>query len=455
VNITRGILAQAWPILLGQFASIAYAVIDTVMTGHASPADLAAMGLGASVYGSVVMALTGVVSALNPIVAHHYGAQRWEAIGASYLQGMWLALFLSALGFPILAFPEPWLAYLEAAPDVRDLVTQYLRLLGFALPASLLFRATYAFNVAVSRPKVMMAVQVAGLVLKVALNYALIFGELGLPRLGAVGCGLASLIVLWALVAMGWGYTRLDPAYRRFAIGWARPRWAALREHVRLGVPIGLAYALESTSFSFITLLTARLGTSVTGGHQIISNVAALSFQIPLALSLATATLAAHALGAGDAAHARRIGFTGIRVAVTTALLTAFTCWSLRRGIVALYTSDAAVTSVALSLIGYFAAFHVFDALQGITAFVLRAYKVTIVPTVIYAVALWGLGLVGGYAVAFRPVLGGPRGVPGLWLMQSVALALTSVLLVACYLWVLREGRPARRSGLAVTERST
>jgi MATE family multidrug resistance protein len=97
----------------------------------------------------------------------------------------------------------------------------------------------------------------------------------------------------------------------------------------------------------------------------------------------------------------------------------------------------------------------VFDALQAITAFVLRAYKVTIVPTVIYAVALWGLGLVGGYAVAFHSVLGGPRGAPGLWLMQSVALALTSLLLVLCYLWVLRVGRPARRSGMAVTERST
>jgi MATE family multidrug resistance protein len=430
-------------------AAIAYAVIDTVMTGHASPADLAAMGLGASVYSSVVMGFTGVVSALNPIVAHHYGARRWSAIGPAYVQGLWLAVFLSVLGFPVLAFPESWLAYLEAAPDVRELVTRYLRLLSFALPATLLFRTIYAFNVAVSRPKVMMAVQVAGLVLKVVLNYAFIFGRLGLPRLGAVGCGLASLIVLWALFVMGWGYTHLDPAYRRFAIGWARPRWAALREHVWLGVPIGLAYALESTSFSFVTLLIARLGTSVTGGHQIVSNVAALSFQVPLALSLATATLAAHALGAGDPARARRIGFTGIRITVAAATLTALTVWTLRRGIVGLYTGDAAVAGVALSLIGYFVAFHVFDALQAITAFVLRAYKVTVVPTVIYAVALWGLGLAGGYAVAFGPALGGPRGAPGMWLMQSVALGLTSLLLLACYLWVLRQARPAARSGAA------
>jgi MATE family multidrug resistance protein len=421
---------------------VAYAVIDTMMTGHASPADLAAMAVGASVYGSVFMGLIGVVTALNPIVAHHYGGQRWAAIGPSYVQGLWLALLLSLVGMPVLAFPEPWLAYVGAAPGVQALVTDYLRLLSFALPAALLFRTTYVFNVAVSRPKVMMTVQVAGLVLKVALNYALIFGRFGLPRLGVVGCGLASLIVLWALFAMGWAYTHLDPSYRRFEIGPAWPRWAALKEHLQLGVPIGLSYALESTSFSFMTLLIARLGTHVTGGHQIISNVAALSFQIPLALSLATATLTAHALGGGDPARARRTAFTGIRMAVTVAFLTALTVWALRRGIVGSYTDDGPVAGVALSLIGYFVAFHVFDALQAITAFVLRAYKIAVIPTVIYAVALWGLGLVGGYAVAFGTLLGGPRGAPGMWLMQTVALFLTSVLLVAFYLWVL--GRSAR-----------
>ena len=419
-----------------------YGVIDTMMTGHSSPADLAAMGLGASVYSSVFMGLTGVISALNPIIAHHYGARRWEAIGPSYVQGLWLALLLSLVGMPLLAFPDLWLAQLGTAPDVTALVTQYLRLLSLALPAALMFRATYAFNVAVSRPKVMMTVQVAGLALKVALNYALIFGHLGLPRLGAVGCGLASLIVHWALFLMGWAYTHLDPEYRRFAIERARPRWRALQEHLHLGVPIGLAYALESTSFSFMALLIARLGTSVQGGHQIITNLGGVSYQIPLALSVATATVTAQAIGGGDLARARRAAFIGIRVAVAVASITALTFWTLRRGIVALYTHDAEVTGVALSLIGYLVVFHVFDALQGIIGFVLRAYRVVVVPMLIYAVALWSLGLGGGYVLGFSRVLGGPRGAPGMWLMQAVALCLTALLLLGLYLWVLRQERP-------------
>jgi MATE family multidrug resistance protein len=404
------------------------------------------MGLGASVYSSVFMGLVGVVSALNPIIAHHHGARRWDAIGASYVQGLWLAFLLSILGIPILAFPGPWLARLGAPPEVEAMVTDYLRLLSLALPAALMFRATYAFNVAVSRPTAMMAVQVAGLGLKVTLNYALIFGQLGLPRLGAVGCGLASLIVHWTLFFMGWTLTRLDTAYRRFAIRRVGPRWGPLREHLYLGVPIGVAYVLESTSFSFVTLMIARLGTSVLGGHQIISNLAAIAFQVPLALSLATATLAAQALGARDADGARRTAFTGIRLTVTAAFVTAAGFWALRRGLIGLYTTDEAVMGVALSLIGYMIGFHVFDALQAVAAFVLRAYRVVVVPTLIYAIVLWALGLAGGYVLAFQPVLGGPRGAPGLWLAQLVALCLTSALLLGCYLWVLRLARPVADS---------
>jgi MATE family multidrug resistance protein len=254
---------------------------------------------------------------------------------------------------------------------------------------------------------------------------------------------VASLVVHWMVLGMSWAYIRLDPEYRRFTIRLVRPGARALGEHLRLGIPIGLSYALESTSFTFMALLIARLGTSVMGGHQIISNLAGVAYQIPLALSLATATVAAQALGGNDRARARRAAFTGVRMAVAMAAGLATAFWAFRHRIVGLYTDDAAVAAVALSLIGYLSAFHVFDAVQGITAFVLRAYKIAVVPTLIYAVALWGLGLVGGYLVAFHPVLGGPHGASGLWLMQSVALGLTALLLLGFYAWVLRQQQAA------------
>jgi hypothetical protein len=155
-----------------------------------------------------------------------------------------------------------------------------------ALPAALLFRAIASLNIAVARPQVVMRLQVAGLVLKVLLSYLLVFGAGGLPRLGAVGGALASVVVFWALLVAGWTHTRLDPFYRQFTIVRAWPRWSVLRELIALGVPMGLSYAIEATSFTFITLLVARLGTAVMGGHQVVANLAALCFMLPMSLSL-------------------------------------------------------------------------------------------------------------------------------------------------------------------------
>ena len=441
------ILAQAWPILFGQLAAMAHGVLDTAMSGHASATDLAAVGLGGHIYASVFVSLMGVVNALNPIVAQHYGAGREQAVGASYSQGLWLAILLSAIGFPLLAWSGLWLPWLRPPAEVAASVESYLLVLSFALPAALLFRAIYALNTALSRPRAMMVVLVGGLGLKVLLNYALVFGPLGLPRLGAVGCAVASLVVFWSQFLLAWRVTRAEARYLRFRLRFAWPSRTLLCEQLKLGIPMGAAYAIESTSFSFMALIAARLGTTIIAGQQVIMNLAGVCYQLPLALGIATATATAQAIGAGDTRAARRFALTGIRVGAAAAIVTALCVWLFRRQVVALYSGDAAVAAVALSLIGYVALFHVFDALQSITGFVLRAYKIAVMPTIITALALWGLGLIGGYVVAFYPVLGAPRGVQGMWLMQAVALLLAALLLLYFYLWIARDAQardPAR-----------
>ena len=420
-----------------------YAVVDTVLTGHASATDLAAMGLGTGVYSSVFVTLLGVLNALSPIIGQHHGGGRHTAIGVSYVQGLWLALLLAVAGGLFLAFPELWLGWIHAPPEVEALVTRYLRVLAVALPAALMFRVISVLNVAVARPHVVMRMQVAGLALKVVLSYGLVLGALGMPRLGAVGGALASAVVFWTLFVTGWVYTSRDPFYARFGIVRARPRWSVLREQVQLGIPMGLSYAIEATSFTFITLMVARLGTSVMAGHQVVANLAALCFMVPLSLAVATSTLTAHAIGAEDAERARRTAATGIWIALIAGASLALVVWTLRHPIVRAYTSDAAAGAVALTLVPFLAVFHLFDALQTAVGFVLRAHKRAVAPTVVYALALWGVGLFGGYQVAFRGVWGPPRGVTGMWLMQSVGLGLASALLLGFYLGVVRrkEGR--------------
>jgi MATE family multidrug resistance protein len=181
------------------------------------------------------------------------------------------------------------------------------------------------------------------------------------------------------------------------------------------------------------------------GGHQVAANLAALCFMVPLSLSIATATLTAHAIGAEAMPRARRTAAVGIRLAVVVSASLALAVWILRGPIVFVYTSDAAVAAVALTLIPYLAVFHVFDALQTAVGFVLRAHKRAVAPTVVYALTLWGVGLTGGYHLAFRGIGGPPWGVTGMWLMQTIGLVLAGFLLLAFYRWLMP--RTAEGSG--------
>jgi MATE family multidrug resistance protein len=177
----------------------------------------------------------------------------------------------------------------------------------------------------------------------------------------------------------------------------------------------------------------------------VVANLAALCFMLPMSLSLATATLTAHAIGAEDPARARRTAAVGIRVVVIGSAALSLAVWALRDVVVRLYTSDAAAAAVALGLIPYLAAFHAFDALQTAVGYVLRAHKRAVAPTVVYALTLWGVGLFGGYQVAFRGAWGPPWGVTGMWMMQALGLALAGLVLLALYLRLLR--RPAAARG--------
>ncbi len=143
------------------------------------------MALGASIYSSVFVGLMGVVIALTPIIAQHYGAARHEAIGRTYMQGLWLALWLTVIGVAAMSFPNAWLVMSAVDPTVTSSVDRYLHALMFALPAGLVFRSVYALNVAVSRPKVTMAINLVGLALKIPLTWALVYGQASACRRSA------------------------------------------------------------------------------------------------------------------------------------------------------------------------------------------------------------------------------------------------------------------------------
>jgi len=447
------ILRQAWPVLIGAWASIAFGVLDTAMAGNASAADLQAMTLSVSIYITVFVGLMGVVHALIPIIAQHYGAGRWQEVGHAWGQGIWLALGLSVIGGLLMAFPDVWLSLSKGAvsDEVRHSVVWYLRALILALPATLAFRAVYALGTATSRPKIVMSINLVGVLVKAALNWLFIFGKLGLPAMGAVGAGLSTAITAWLSLAAGLWIVRHDRFFHKFKLHLPRPQWAAQKVLLRLGLPMGGSYLVEVCAFSVMALLIAREGMYASGGHQIIANLVATCYMLPMAVSMASASLTAQAIGAQDMLRARATGRAGYLIVLCGAVLTALVVWFGRGLIVGSYTNDAQVAARALALIAVIPVFHLFDALHCVGNNLLRAYKVAVVPLLMQASAMTGIGLIGGWVLGFGPGVDwfgdwthgflpdAPSGAATLWLMSTLGVAVSSVLIRLWYGHIVRK----------------
>ena len=425
----RKIAALAWPVLIGQLAIIAFGVIDTAMVGRYSAVDLAALGLGSSIYISVYIGLTGILTALQPIAGQLYGGRHYSQIGEEVRQSFWLALALMTIGFLILYFPEPILRVARVPAALHERTVAYLQILAFGLPAGLTFRIYSSLTNAVGQPRLVMILQVGALLMKFPLNRWFVFGGFGMPALGGPGCALASTTINWTLAIVGiLLMTRLD-VFRPFAIfsHFCWPVWRRQVAQLRLGIPMGLSYLIEVTSYTFMALFIARFGTTTLAGHQIAGNVGAVLYMTPLSIGIATSTLVAQALGAHRHEAARTLSRHGILMAVTIACCYGAIALALRPLIIEGYTPNPLVAAAAMPLVLIVVFYHVFDSLQVTTAFVLRAYKVAVVPTVIYAVALWGVGLGGGYLLGFDVVGAIPvwlTGARGFWFANMASLAI-------------------------------
>jgi len=249
---------------------------------------------------------------------------------------------------------------------------------------------------------------------------------------------------MWSQVLLAVWVLRHDNFYDRFLLwgrGLDRPDPAALRCILKLGVPLGASILVEVTGFAFMAFFIARLGTTPVAGHQIAANLVTLMFMLPLALGNATTTLVAQAIGAGEWRDARRLGWHGWLLGCGVAAVLGSVVLALREPVLHLYTGNPAVFAAAMPLIAWLVVFHIADAAQIIAAFVLRAYKITTVPLLIYVAALWGVGQGGGFVLAFNVggwVPASLQGATGYWMASTAGLTLAAVALTAFLAWVLK-----------------
>ena len=434
---------HAATVLAGQLAVMAFGVTDTIVAGRYGDASLAALSVGSAIFISVYVALIGVLQALLPVWAEQRGARQTEAMGRSVRQALYLCAAGSVAGMAILLSPGPLLRWTEVPPDLRTEVERYLAVLALALPPALLFRIYSTLNQSLGRPQLVTWLQVGSLFIKLPLSIWFTFGGLGLPAQGVVGCAWATLVVNCSMLAPGVWLLRTQDLYAPLQL-WRRlerPHWPTLAGFARLGVPAGLAVMVEVTSFTLMALFIARQGTTASAAHQIASNLAAVLYMVPLSLAIATSARASYWLGAQDAVRARHAVSLGFRLAALIGIALAAILFIAKNQLGQIYTSNAAVAAMAGSVLAWVALYHVADALQTLCVFVLRCYRITVAPLVVYCVLLWGAGLGGGYLWAYhgtgRWALP-PSPIP-FWAASAGALVVTAGLFVVMLRRALRQ----------------
>jgi len=443
----RSIARHAGTVLVGQLAVMAFSVTDTIVAGRFAEGALAALSVAAAIFISVFVSLMGVMQALLPVWAELHGAGRESEVGRSVRQSLYLCGATIVVGMAILLNPDALMRWTQVPDAMREEVQRYLAVLAFALAPALLFRLFSTLSQSLGLPKVVTVLQLIALLVKLPLSVWFTFGGAGLPAMGLVGCGWATLVVNWLLLGSAVWLLRHEGAYRVCRI-WQRmerPDWAQLGQFARLGIPAGLAVLVEVTSFTLMALFIARLGTAASAAHQIASNLTALAYMVPLSLAIATSARVSWWLGAQAPAQARRACATGLLLALGCALLLAGGMLVFRHALGGIYSDNPDVIAVTAVLLLATALYHLADAVQTLCVFVLRCYRVTVAPLVIYCTLLWGLGLGGSYALAYRglgpwPAMQSPL---AFWLMSALALVVTALLFAALLWRTVRRFRPA------------
>ncbi len=391
------------PLIVNNLAVAGMQFADAVMAGNLGAKELAAVAVGGSFWFLGFSVCLGILMAISPIVARHFGAGNFDIIGRYTRQGIYLSFFL---GVPLFLLGQhaaaPLLERFGIDPEFRDLTVGYVGAITYGAPGIFIFLSLRFTTEGIGHMRPIMFVSVFALVCNVFLNYVLMFGHFGAPAMGAVGCGYASAISMWIVMFALAGHMFTSSHYKPFHIfsRVGRLRLDVFKEIIYLGVPIAITITAEAGLFSAVSILMGTRGTEITAAHQIAISFASTTFMIPLALSGAITVLVGQLVGAGKHHQARVTGWVGIILCAGIMSISAAFLLVFRDAVVGLYTSDAAVTGIAISLLLMAAVFQIVDGIQIGAAGALRGYKDTSLPMAINLFAFWVLAFPLAYLAA-------------------------------------------------------
>lgn len=439
----RQLLTIMLPILITQLSLMAMNFFDTTMSGHAGAVDLAGVAIGANVWMPVFTGLNGVLYAVVPMIAQLLGAGKKEDIPFVVLQGLYFAIFIGAM--VIIAgsfFVSGILASLGTEAQVYHIAYGFLQGIAFGVIPFFSYMVLRSFMDALGHTRITMMITLLAVPINVVLNYMLIFGHFGFPRLGGVGAGYASALTYWSITLIIIAVIHKMEPFRQYGI-FKRFYPVSLKawwEQLRIGIPIGFAIFCETSIFAVVSLLMSEFNTATIAAHQAALNFASLVYMLPLSISMALTILVGFEVGARRLADARQYSYLGIAGALLLGTGCAFILVFFRAPVASMYTVDPGVLELIQQFLLYAAFFQLSDAVGAPIQGILRGYKDVRVTFILALVSYWVIGLPLGYYLAHYSELG-PF---GYWLGQIIGLAAGALFLFGRLLRVQK--KEARRA---------
>jgi MATE family multidrug resistance protein len=435
----RATVLLAWPLVLTNLAQAALTAVDVVMMGWLGADVLAAGALGSSLYFVGLITGLGLMTATAPMIARELGRNRHSVrdVRRTVRQGLWTAVAVALPIWLILWQGEAILLLIGQEPALAEMAGHYVRALQWALLPFFGYLVLRSFISALERPLWALAVGGGAVVVNAAIAWCLMFGHLGLPKLGIVGAGIATAVsdtLMFVALAVVVCTDRKFRRYRLFGRFW-RADWPRFHELWRLGLPIAATLAFEVTVFNAAAFLMGIIGAASLAAHSIALQIASLTFMVPLGLGQAATVRVGLAHGANDVDGVRRAGWTAFALGVGFMAMTGLAMILAPRALVGIFLdvgdpANAGVIDLAVSFLALAALFQVADGAQVVGAGILRGLHDTRVPMVYAGIGYWGISLPVGVILAFVLGLGGI----GIWIGLAAGLLVVAILLVVRWL---------------------
>ena len=430
----RATALLAAPLALANLLQMATYTIDVIFIARLGENELAASQLILAIFGMIVWTLNSLTGAVAPVISAELGAnpRGVRPVRRAMRMALWLALVSGAGGMALAFVVIPIMHATGQDPKLIALGFPYLAVVVFSLIPMVVANVLRTYVSALGRPIFATLITFAGIFVNALGNYALIFGNLGMPRLELVGAAIATIITTSFTMLVYVAVIRFDRRLHRYRIfgRWWVPDWGRLREIVRIGMPIALTVIAEAGIFGAAAFLMGKFGASALAGHTVALQLAALAFQIPFGVGQAVTIRVGYYYGARDLTGIGRAGWVAIIMGTGFMGLTALAFLLIPQTLISLFVDfeapkNAAMVGFALQFLVWAAAFQLADGMQAVALGALRGLQDTRVPMWIATFAYWvpGLGIAVGLGF-FTPLAG-----VGVWVGLASGLVVAAILL--------------------------